>query len=429
MSRVCFVSVCFLSASGASASTAPPLYGGAPEYKHGSIGWKHLVTDSQHVPCTPSNTQFDDLEVRIQQELARPQVLALYRKYGNTSLWGLEPNSQRNFVEYAFALLQVHIHENFVYSPLSVELETDVLTALARNHDFLEVACPPLAMMKSICQIAVLNRGNILGLHQPVVQEQGARVKEKHDHANMISTHSYLKFMLEPIAEATGVVQYITHRSRMLHLTKEVARALKFQRQLPYPQRDIRNLPHIWQSMHSFGQLPSWSLYPPNPAQSLPYPYPLVSYAFQHSAFNEPRAGWAYTFCYQDDEGLGNRFGEYFFARIVARLARATFAVSNRCEFSHFGSHLPYKVAAPGENEPADYWPAPPARVGSRLLRILTRDDLGYSKTAQSKLTADFNQSPRSPYLLRWFHQAIHWDIKFALREYWRVGNEISQQD
>ena len=130
------------------------------------------------LPCSVIIHGFFALEQRIQDELSRPAALVDFRRYGNKSLWMLEPNSKRTFIEYAIALLYAHIQGYLIYSPLSIELETDVMTALARNHDFLEETCPPLAVFKSMCQVAVMNRGNILGLHQPVVQEQGARVFE-----------------------------------------------------------------------------------------------------------------------------------------------------------------------------------------------------------------------------------------------------------
>ena len=121
-----------------------------------------------------------------------------------------------------------------------------------------------------------------------------------------------------------------------------------------------------------------------------------------------------YTFCSQASEGLGNRFSDYFMARIMARLAGAAFAVSNRCEFTYFGSFLPFKVPAPGDRDPNDYWPAPPMRVGARLLRLMTRSHI--SETRQA-----LHGSPHSPYLFKWFGQAIHWDINYALRKYWQV--------
>ena len=109
----------------------------------------------------------------------------------------------------------------------------------------------------------------------------------------MFSNH-HMSYMLAPFSEARGVVTYLTHRARLLHLDKETLRSGKIRRQLPNPPRDQRDMPKIWESTHSYGSLPAWTLYEADKTLPIDYPYPVVSYTIGVSSFEPPPAGWEF---------------------------------------------------------------------------------------------------------------------------------------
>ncbi len=157
----------------------------------------------------------------------------------------------------------------------------------------------------------------------------------------------------------------------------------------------------------------------------LPAEYPIVSFQTLVDTEVTPPSGWAHTFCLAPSaSGLGNSLSDYFLARVIARLSGARFAVSNRCEFYDFNGYLPVKVPAPQENDPHDYWPAPPPRVSSRWLRRMARH-LGKRSRTKHEF---FHASPISPYLLRWFGPAITRDLRLAQDTYWQERPDTRPQ-